>query len=291
MRKVGSGLALSLLVGLLAVFPDGCDCGGSNTTANTGTGGGAGQGIAGTTGTGGKAGAGGAGGKAGEGGAAGQAGAGGASGAGGTAGAGNAGKIGTDAAVDAAVSVGSCAGVSLLGNCSFELPVTAGAQLFSSDAGIGAGDAGLAQWTVVGAAGNVNTINTTFTQNGFSFVAEDGQQSMDLTGTSNTATGVAQTVATTKGTRYTLSFWVGNVVDSGGIFGTTSTVDVLIDGTQVLAAENDGGSGTTTLNWKQFSWEFIAASTATTISFISGDPSSDTSNFIDNVILSVASVQ
>jgi membrane carboxypeptidase/penicillin-binding protein PbpC len=184
------------------------------------------------------------------------------------------------------VNPGTCVGVSLLTNCSFELPtITAGTySLFSSDAGIDG-------WTVAGAAGNVDTLSTTFTQNGYSFVSEDGQQAMDLTGTTNTATGVAQTVTTTVGTHYTLSFWVGNVVNPDGIFGVTSTVNVLINGTQVLAAENSGGMGTTMLNWQQFSWEFVAASTATTIAFINGDPSNDTSNFIDNVILSVASAQ
>jgi hypothetical protein len=111
---------------------------------------------------------------------------------------------------------------------------------------------------------------------------------MDLTGTSNTATGVEQTVTTTPGTYYTLSFWVGNIVNPGGIFGTTSTVNVLIDGTQALVAENDDGTGSTTLHWKQFSLELTATSAATTLSFINGDPSSDTSNFVDNVILAVS---
>jgi hypothetical protein len=224
------------------------------------------------------------------GGAGGKAGAGGASGAGGGAagvGGGAAGKSGKDAAVDVAVNAGSCAGVSLLANCSFELPVVA-AGTYSTFAS--AGDGGFGGWALAGVAGDVDLISTTFAQNGITFEAQDGQQSMDLTGTSNSATGVAQTVATVPGTRYTLSFWVGNVINPGGIFGTTSTVNVLIDGTQVLAAENDGGNATM-LTWKQSWLEFTATSAATTVSLINGDPSSDTSNFVDNVILMVSSPQ
>jgi hypothetical protein len=109
-----------------------------------------------------------------------------------------------------------------------------------------------------------------------------------LTGTSNTATGVQQTVVTHQGTTYRLSFFVGNVVNPGGIFGTTSTVSVLVNGQKVLSATNSGGAGTTRLNWKQFSVSFLAASNFTKIAFINGDPATDNSNGLDNVSLSVA---
>jgi hypothetical protein len=42
--------------------------------------------------------------------------------------------------------------------------------------------------------------------------------------------GVQQTVATVAGTQYNLSFWVGNTYAPGGVYGTTSTVDVLLGG-------------------------------------------------------------
>jgi hypothetical protein len=82
-----------------------------------------------------------------------------------------------------------------------------------------------------------------------------------------------------------LSFWVGNVVNPDGIFGTTSTVDVLVNGTQLLAAENTQGTGTTTLSWQEFTVRFTATSSATSVEFLNADPSTDTSNFIDNVVL------
>lgn len=131
----------------------------------------------------------------------------------------------------------------------------------------------------------MNLISTTFTQNGFTFESEDGQQALDLTGTSNTPTGVSQTVTTSVGAEYELAFWVGNVVDANGIFGVTSTVQVQIDGSAVYSATNSAGAGTMMLNWEEFSFTFTATSTSTTVAFINEDPSDDTSNFIDNVSL------
>ena len=85
-------------------------------------------------------------------------------------------------------------------------------------------------WTVVGP--QVSIVSTTFTQNGFSFVAQQGNQWLDLTGdgANSTADGVKTTLATTIGQAYNLSFYVGNIVDPGGVFGTSSTVDVLVNG-------------------------------------------------------------
>jgi hypothetical protein len=43
------------------------------------------------------------------------------------------------------------------------------------------------------------------------------------------------------------------------------------------------GRGTTALSWRKFSTDFVAAGSQTTIVFINGDPSNDTSNGIDAV--------
>lgn len=185
--------------------------------------------------------------------------------------------------------VSSPARAVLLTNGDFETP-TVPVGDFTNFA---AGSAGITGWTVVGNAGtDVSIVSGTFTQNGFSFPAESGVQWVDLTGDgSNSDTeGVEQTVATTPSTDYSLSFWVGNVVNPGGIFGTTSTVDVLINGTQVDAAENTSGSGTTTLNWEQFTVPFSATSSTTTIALLNGDPAGDNSNGLDNVSLTQGGV-
>ncbi len=168
----------------------------------------------------------------------------------------------------------------LLVNGSFEAPVIPNGsfQLF------GNGNS-FSGWTVVGAAGNVAVVSGSFTQSGFSFPAEDGSQWLDLTGTSNSQTGIEETVPTTLGATYNLSYFVGNVV--GGIFGTTSTVQVFVDGTLVQTAVNSGGGST--LSWQQFNKSFVAAGLNTTIRFLNADPSGDTSNGLDNIVLSEVS--
>lgn len=175
-------------------------------------------------------------------------------------------------------AVGSQPNVNLVQNGSFERPsVPSGSfTLFSTGTTF-------AHWKVVGASGNVAEVSGTFTQNGFTFPAACGLQWLDLTGTTNTPTGVQQVVATTAGTQHTLSFKVGNVVNPNGIFGTSSTVDVLINGSQVLAATNSRGAGQTKLVWKLFTIGFTAQGSTTTIAFMNGDPSSDTNNGLDCV--------
>ena len=141
--------------------------------------------------------------------------------------------------------------------------------------------------TVVGNAGTeVSVVSGTFTQ-GFTFDAEDGSYWLDLTGfnTNNSSEGVEQTVTTTVGDllAYTLSFWVGNVYNPGGIFGTTSTVDVSENGTSLTACTNSNTAATTTQLWQSCSDTFTATSTSTTLKFLNGDSSTDNTNGLDNI--------
>lgn len=150
------------------------------------------------------------------------------------------------------------------------------------------GSTGLTDWTVVGPNGTeVSAINTTFSQDGISFDAEDGNNWLDLTGdnTNSDAEGVSQTVATTIGDAYTLSFYVGNVYDPLGAFGTTSTVNVSENGTSLGAFENSCTTCTTQLQWQLLTTTFTATTTSTTLQFLNGDPTSDNSNGLDNVSL------
>jgi uncharacterized protein DUF642 len=168
----------------------------------------------------------------------------------------------------------------LVQNGSFELPVVpvGGFTTFSTGSKF-------SHWVVVGASGNVTIVSGAFTQNGFSFPAKCGQQWMDLTGVSQTATGVRQTIATAPGSGHTLTFAVGNVVNPGGIFGTSSTVIVQINGVKRLTAVNSNGSGQAMMVWKSFSLQFTAPTSSTKIAFINGDPSTDTANGLDCVKL------
>jgi hypothetical protein len=144
------------------------------------------------------------------------------------------------------------------------------------------GSTSITGWTVVGLTGTeVSIVNTSFSQGGFTFPAEDGSNWMDLTGdgTNNDTEGVTQTIATNPGDQYSLSFFVGNVFNPTGIFGTTSTVDVSENGVSLGAFENSCTTCTSNLTWQLFT------TSSTTLKFLNGDPSGDNSNGLDNLSL------
>jgi hypothetical protein len=64
---------------------------------------------------------------------------------------------------------------------------------------------------------------------------------------------------------------------------TTSTVNVLLNGNLTFTAVNDTTSPT--LNWELFTHIFTATGVSTTLGFQNGDPASDSSNGLDNVVL------
>ncbi|HVU19956.1 MAG TPA: DUF642 domain-containing protein [Rhizomicrobium sp.] len=136
-------------------------------------------------------------------------------------------------------------------------------------------------WTVVGDAGNVAIVSGDFTYC-VALPAKKGAQFLDLTGTSDTATGVQTKIDTQPGATYALTFFVGNIVGSGNC-GTTSTVNLIIDGTPVASFTNKGGKNSDTVDWKKFTTEFTAQSSKTTIAFVNGDPADDTSNGLDGI--------
>jgi hypothetical protein len=72
--------------------------------------------------------------------------------------------------------------------------------------------------------------------------------------------------------------------------GTTSTVNVLVNGTMIQTATNSMGAGGTTQIWEQFTTSFLATSFSTTLEFLNGDPGNDNSNGLDNVAVTPGSV-
>ncbi len=147
-------------------------------------------------------------------------------------------------------------------------------------------------WKVVGAPGNIGPVSGTYTYDGFAFPPHGGKQSLDLTGRSNTATGVEQAFSTRPGVSYVLNFWVGNINDPQPqrqfYFGKTSNVGVFIDGSKVMTASNSDGAGAQKLVWKEFSKTFTATSQTTTVRFMNEDPSNDNNNGLDDVALRVS---
>jgi len=169
----------------------------------------------------------------------------------------------------------------LIKNGSFERPIAPyqGYRTFSTGQTF-------SYWQVIGDPGSVNVMNGTFTSPPFySFPPMAGSQWLDLTGDRNTATGIAQTVETTPGTAYTLTFFVGNMYDPKSPYGLSSTVNVLVDGQQVFQATNSKGKVRTALTWQEFTTTIVATLSQTTIAFINGDPSSDSANGLDAIRL------
>jgi len=188
----------------------------------------------------------------------------------------NAGQVLNDALATALAAPGARG--SLIQNGGFEAPVVPSGryQLFASGQSF-------AGWQVIGAPrGNVAPISGAYRNAGIVFNAHSSLQWLDLTGLSNSATGVQQTVRTRAGARYELSFFVGNV--SGGGFGTTSTVEVLIDQRSAGAFRNDEVQRGAQ-HWRRIAVPFTASSTATTIAFLNRDAASDNSNGLDDVAL------
>ena len=183
-----------------------------------------------------------------------------------------------------------CAGLllpsNLITNGSFETP-TAPVGSFSNFL---TGSTAITGWTVVGPEASI--VSGSYKAGCCTFPAGDGNQWLDLTGdVSNRPEGVEQTVATTPGTTYKLSFWVGNIFDPSGFFGKTSTVNVFLGGMSGTLIDTATNSSTTTGTqvWEQFNTSFKATSASTTIAFINGDPRTDNSNGLDNVVLTVGS--
>ncbi|MDB5811753.1 MAG: hypothetical protein JWN94_3875 [Betaproteobacteria bacterium] len=169
----------------------------------------------------------------------------------------------------------------LLTNGSFETPVVPVGSFLSFPVGSTA----ITGWTVVGPVGtSVSPVSGTFSQNGVAFIAQDGAQWLDLTGFNiNSTEGVSQAVATVIGNQYQLSYYVGNTT-GGGIFGTSSTVNVSINNVASFSDTNSTVSPGAQ-NWQQFTHTFVATGASTTLALLNGDPANDNNNGLDNVVL------
>jgi len=166
-------------------------------------------------------------------------------------------------------------------NGSFETPVVPANSFTLFPVG---GSPVIPGWTVIGPPGtDVGIVDKGFIQNSVTFAAGDGNQWLDLTGfNSNSTEGVAQSVTTIPGHTYQLSYLIGNTT-GGGIFGTTSTVNVSVSGGPTFSDTNSTSSAAT-LNWQQFTHTFVATGNTTMLSFINGDPNTDNSNGLDGIV-------
>jgi hypothetical protein len=184
---------------------------------------------------------------------------------------------------------------SILLNGSFETPVVpaGGYTLFPI------GSSAIDGWTVIGNHQDVAIVSGTATgvsgmaggpayQAGLTYSAQGGAQWLDLTGSVDwtLSGGVQQTVATTIGNSYLLSFWVGNIFDPY-LFVSSSTVRVDINGA-VAGYFSNAAIFNSNLEWQQFFLPFVATSGLTTVAFINKDGWNDQTNGLDNVSLEAA---
>ncbi|HEX7915162.1 IPTL-CTERM sorting domain-containing protein [Rudaea sp.] len=171
----------------------------------------------------------------------------------------------------------------LIVNGDFETPATPAGGYIDYPSGSTA----LTGWTVIGAANGISTVSSGVSVGCCTFPAQNGSAWLDLTGYgTNSNEGIQQTVATTAGTQYTLSFWVGNVHDGLPGLGLTSTAIVLINGVQAGSFTNTANAQTQ--SWQQFNVNFTATGASTTIAFVNGDPALDDNNGLDNITLVAA---
>jgi hypothetical protein len=181
----------------------------------------------------------------------------------------------------AVLAAAAVAHANLITNESFETPVVTPGTFTDFPTG----SALIPGWSVVGPAGTaVAIVSGTFAQLGVSFPAQAGSQWLDLTGNgSNSTEGVVQTVATIPGHAYQVSYFIGNTT-GGSVFGTTSTVNLLVNGVPAFSDTNSNVSPTT-LTWEQFTHTLTATGSTTALSFLNGDPGGDNSNGLDSILV------
>lgn len=146
-------------------------------------------------------------------------------------------------------------------------------------------------WTVNGNFGDglLNVVDNNYNENWgnpgiLHFNAENGNQSLDLTGTGDQGdNGISQTVATIPGTRYLLTFYVGHSDDHYAIsYSGPTTIGLGINGLNVASFVNSADT-LNQINWALESYDFLATTSFTTVSFYT----LNTNNFagLDNVDL------
>ena len=171
------------------------------------------------------------------------------------------------------------------GDFSFPAPNPGGFELVDTGERYG-------EWIAVGEAGNVSWVTGQYIHDGFSFVAPPRMKNwVNLAGISRTATGIMHSpVPTVVGQPYTLTYYVGNIVDPKGFYGTSSTINIYENSRLIMTATNGGGSGTATENWKPFTLTFTADAPWTSIAFINADPPNDMNCGLGDPIFAPAAV-
>lgn len=133
-----------------------------------------------------------------------------------------------------------------------------------------AGSALLTGWTVD--AGSIDWV-------GLAWQAEDGEKSIDLNG--NAPGAISQTVATTVGNTYFVSFWLAGNPNGAPV---VKTLTVSATGAAPATFTFDvSNTSNAAMGWRQEGYSFVATSASSTVTFASGDTSGGTGPALDNV--------
>jgi hypothetical protein len=203
-------------------------------------------------------------------------------------------------------------GLNLLVNGSFEQPIVSTASScgpYSSCLGFHNGVAGndnIGGWQLIGKGGvdingdpipgasaTIMVLGSGYTEpfgastSTLGFHPQDGLQSVDLTGEGNqgTTNGIKQSVGTTPGAVYDLTFWLGHQDSSApGYTLGPGSIALYIDGT--LARTYDNSFNTPQdVTWRPFSHKFTASSPFTVLAFLNNTSAGNNYAGLDNVSL------
>jgi Protein of unknown function (DUF642)/PEP-CTERM motif len=165
-------------------------------------------------------------------------------------------------AAAALVAVSGAAQANLLTNGSFE----SGSALTSGYTTLLIGDTTITGWTVVN--DNLAWFHDAFGAGAGALSASNGVKFLDLTNTSPSCTpcgGVEQTIGTTIGETYTLSFDLGSSSGYQIPSSIEATLQIVVGGvvTQTFTSTASGVN-----NWESFSKTFVASNANTTIRLV-----------------------
>ena len=154
-----------------------------------------------------------------------------------------------------------------------------------------AGPFDIGAWSVVGKGGApgvavVMQLGNGYTENALRFDAQDGAQSLDLTGEGNQgANGIKQSIATVIGGHYFLSFYLGreDPLAPGYEIGPSAldlilNQDAPVNFVATATVAND-------IAWTQFTYGFTATAAMTTIAFLNATGVGNNFAGVDNVDL------
>ncbi|MBV6457568.1 MAG: hypothetical protein HONBIEJF_00681 [Fimbriimonadaceae bacterium] len=175
------------------------------------------------------------------------------------------------------------ANASLVTNGSFESPGFAGSHLI-----VLPGDPSITGWTIAGDGRDIVLHHAPDVGNAtgnptFNF-AQDGDYYLDLSGTGSPHATIYQDLTTVVNTSYKLSFYIGATNENA----PAPTINVQLDGTSSLLNTTLTPSAPgTNIIWTLQTFNFVADSTTTRLSFCGTSALDDNASFVDNVSVEV----